>query len=180
MQPVRTPPEVSALLLLPEAAEAAATQTAAITASTHDSRSMVKKHSLGDRVELVTSSDQVTGWVTRLRDLEKYHTHMHTLELLPRGGEESHSAAATAAAAKAGRAAFIGLWLAVASGRSVGKDQCEDQPRLCAAYYGLAHSPRSTRSFGQITCHQRTYEAASLLITVRKEKAEITQLVREI
>ena len=70
----------------------------------------------------MTSSDQVTGRVTRMGDLEKYHTHMHTLELLPgRGGEESHSAAATAAAERAGRAAFIGLWLAVASGRSSAK-----------------------------------------------------------
>ena len=32
MQPVRTPPEVSALLLLPEAADVTATETAAITA----------------------------------------------------------------------------------------------------------------------------------------------------
>ena len=109
---------------------------------------------------------------------------MHTLELLPGrggGGEESHSAAATAAA-RACRAAFIGLWLAVASGRSLGEDQCEDQPRLCAAYYGLVHSPRSTRSLRQITCTISLFEAASLANhrARRKEQAKLTQLICEI
>ena len=112
MQPVRTPPAVSALLLLPEAADV--TAITARHASRFDiNRSMTTTNDestafeIGDQLGPVV----VTGLVTRLRserDLEKYHshTHMSSLKTPPwRRGRKPRSCCH--GSSKAGRAAFV-------------------------------------------------------------------------
>ena len=85
---------------------------------------------------------------------------MHTLELLPGGGgEESHSAAATAVG-RAGRAAFLGLWLAVASGRST-RQRPVQRPAtaLCCLLWSCSLS--TVHAFLR-TNHLHAFDAASL------------------
>ena len=188
MQPVRTPPEVSALLLLPEAADVTAREAAAITARhasrfEEDNRSMTKaQHSLWDRSS-VTSSDQVTGLVTRLRserDLERYHSHTHTSFFKTaappwrrrrrrrRGRKPGHCCH--------GSGGLVGrpLWPLAGSCVWPNEDQSKDQPRLCCLLWASRILQRRTdkRSPQSLT-------GDVFANHLRNEYSKFTQLVGE-